>query len=132
MHVPTAQHASLDTLLREHLPEDTTIVVYADDGAQAAQAWESLRRRGSHRVLILREGLYEWIARVIEPRLALESSAAERAAFEQAAIYSRFFGGVPREGVSRGEVPVGYWNGAPTPTTADSRLAVAAVRRRGC
>jgi rhodanese-related sulfurtransferase len=141
MHVPTAEHASIETLLREPLPRDTSIVVYSEGGAHAAQAWVLLRLRGYQQVFVLREGLYEWIARVAEPRLAVDASAAERAAFAKAASYSRFFGGMPQADVPRAEVPIGYWTGQAgaaerlTPETASStstRATVAGIRRRGC
>jgi rhodanese-related sulfurtransferase len=132
MHIPTARHASVETLLRDVLPQETTLVLYSEDGAGAARAGASLRLRGYRHILVLREGLYEWIARVIEPRLAVDATPAERAAFEIAAAQSRFFGGLPRADVSRAEVPVGYWSGGPTATASDSRQAVAGIRRRGC
>jgi rhodanese-related sulfurtransferase len=142
MHIPTAQHASIESLLREPLPRDTTIVVYSEGGAHAAQAWVLLRLRGYQHVFVLREGLYEWIARVVEPRLAVNASAAERAVFAEAARYSRFFGGVPHADVPRAEVPVGYWTvqaGEPRgavlrnpASSASTQTAVAGIRRRGC
>ena len=142
MHIPTAEHASIETLLREPLPPDTTIVVYSEGGAHAAQAWVLLRRRGYSRVFVLREGLYEWIARVIEPRLAADATPAERSAFDEAARYSRFFGGVPLQDVPRAEVPAGYWTDQPggfegsalpnSASGASTQAVVAGVRRRGC
>jgi rhodanese-related sulfurtransferase len=130
MHIPTARQASIDTLLRDPLPQDATIVVYSEGGAHAAQAWVFLRLRGYRHVYVLREGLYEWIARVIEPRLAVDASPSERAAFETAAEQSRFFGGVPQAGVPRADVPVGYWTGAQV--AGASQQAAARIRRRGC
>jgi rhodanese-related sulfurtransferase len=132
LHIPTAQQASLETLMREPLPPDATIVLYSEGGAHAAQAWVLLRLRGYRDVFVLREGLYEWIARVIEPRLARDANPAERTAFEQAAAHSRFFGGVPQADVPRAEVAVGYWTGAQSSAAGTSRQAVAGIRRRGC
>lgn len=142
MHIPTAEHASIETLLRDPLPRHATIVLYSEGGAHAAQAWMLLRMRGYQRVFVLREGLYEWIARVIEPRLAADATPGERTAFDEATRYSRFFGGLPRTGVPRAEVPVGYWThpssepescAVPNSASAAStRAAVAGVRRRGC
>ena len=42
------------------------------------QAWVLPRRRGYRHVFVLREGLYEWIARVLEPRLAVDATPNER------------------------------------------------------
>jgi rhodanese-related sulfurtransferase len=127
-HIPGARRATLEDLACGTLPRQSTVVLYSEGGAHAAQAWVLLRMRGYRNVLFLREGIYEWISRVFEPRLATDATSAERAEFERAAEMSRFFGGVPKEGVPRGEVPAGYW----TEATAPSTHAIAAIRRRGC
>ena len=133
LHIPTASHATLDEL--SHLPfaRDATVVVYSEGSAHAAQAWVLLRLRGVRQVYFLREGIYEWIARVREPRLAVDATAAERAEFDRAVPLSRFFGGVAQSSVPRSEVPEGYWTGNAAPG-APSRAAqaIAQVRRRGC
>ena len=134
LHIPTAQPTTLDALAHETLPAGTTIVVYADDDRRAFEGWALLRRRGHRNVLLLRQGLYEWIGRVLEPRLSTDATAEERAQFARAADLSRFFGGVPRANVGRAEVPIGYWNGDGTRAglAEATRQAVANVRRRGC
>jgi hypothetical protein len=43
----------------------------------------------------LREGMYEWIARVLEPRLAVNASPREQAEYAAAVPLSRYFGGMP-------------------------------------
>jgi rhodanese-related sulfurtransferase len=142
MHIPSATPAKIDTLARERLPRDATIVLYSEGGAHAAQAWVLLRMRGHQRVFFLREGMFEWLARVMEPRLASDATPDERAEFTRAAEMSRFFGGSPREGVPRSEVPIGYWNNPAdlarsnarreaTPGAAMNQM-VARIRRRGC
>ena len=100
-----------------------------------------MRQRGHRDVRLLRQGLYEWIARVLEPRLAVDATPEERTEFERAASLSRFFGGVPRANVARREVPVGYWNGdgaqagRPSHATrggrrAETRMLIARLRAR--
>jgi rhodanese-related sulfurtransferase len=143
MHIPGARQVSIDSLSREPLPRDATIVLYSEGGAHAAQGWMLLRIRGYHRVFFLREGLYEWLARVMEPRLPIDATARERADFDRAVEMSRFFGGTAREGVPRADVPIGYWNDGtshedPNPG-ADGRARqpatgrmIAGIRRRGC
>jgi rhodanese-related sulfurtransferase len=130
-HIPTATHGTLETLASESLPSPSRIVVYADDGPSAARAWALLRARG-YDARVLREGLYEWIARVHEPRLADDATVAERESFEGAAEMSRYFGGLARSGVPRSEVPSGYWTGASRQTHAGAGALVAGLRRRGC
>jgi len=133
-HIPGATRTTLAALATDPLPLEITVVVYDDTGVTAAQAQALLHRRGHASVRVLRQGLYEWIARVQEPRLAADATMEERQAFERAATLSRFFGGVPQAGVPRASVPIGYWTGAAADGTprAQTTNAVAAVRRRGC
>jgi rhodanese-related sulfurtransferase len=145
-HVPSATRATIGDLTRDPFPPTVTAVLYANTLTHATRAWARLserglrdeeRRRGvpEDRVFILRGGLYEWIARVHEPHLAVDATDAERAEFDRAVRLSRFFGGLPRQDVPRSEIPTGYWTGA---DGSDRRalqatlLAVAAIRRRGC
>jgi rhodanese-related sulfurtransferase len=137
-HIPTAAHATLDDLSRVPLARDATVVVYSEGSAHAAQAWVLLRLRGVRNVYFLREGVYEWIARVREPRLAIDPTPAERAEFDRAVVLSRFFGGEARTSVPRSEVPDGYWTAsaqtgnATRDTSTRAAQAIANVRRRGC
>ncbi len=150
MHIPGARHATIETLAREPLPRDATVVLYSEGGAHAAQAWVLLRLRGYRRVRFLREGMFEWLTRVLEPRLASDATASERADFAHAVEMSRFFGGMAREDVPRAEVPVGYWNeprgpkslpdsasagpspSGPAAARPSTDRIIAGVRRRGC
>jgi hypothetical protein len=116
------------------LAPDTDVVLYGDDSAALAEAIGVIRTR-SPKVLVLREGLSEWLGRVQEPRLAVDATPEERAQFDRAATMSRFFGGVPLAGVPRTEVPTGYWTGAPRSAElleAAALQSVAMIRRRGC
>ena len=133
LHVPGAAHTTLRRLATEPLP--STAVLYANTQTHAARAWTLLNERGLREVSILRGGLYEWIVRIHEPGLAIDATAAERAEFEQAVRWSRFFGGRVHEKVPRSEVPTGYWTGGSQRGEGgleQTLLAVAAIRRRGC
>jgi rhodanese-related sulfurtransferase len=143
-HIPTAAQAPLETLARQAFPRGASIVLYSEGSTQSAQGWVLLRLRGERDVRFLREGMYEWLARVMEPRLATDATDAERQEFARAEAQSRFFGGQPRSNMPRAEVPVGYWSAPSGPTgptresagsahTADAiRATVGAIRRRGC
>ena len=134
-HVPSAAHVTLEALVTMDLPRSTPIVVYADGGTRAAQAWVLLRLRGYQDVAFLRDGVYEWIARVHEPQLPSDATVAERVEFERRAALSRYFGGQPHLDVPRAEVATGYWiTESETARSAarDTSLLVAAIRRRGC
>jgi rhodanese-related sulfurtransferase len=147
LHIPTAISVPLDQLADRVLPPEAAIVLYADGGNDGTPGFDVLRRRGYGDVRVLREGLYEWLARVLEPRLASDATAAERVDFERAEVQSRFFGGQPRSSVPRAEVPTGYWNETraagvaggwrPSPAAGRSaaeaiRATVGTIRRRGC
>ena len=143
LHIPTARHATLASLVDAPFSADAAVVIYGNGHADGVEAWTRLRGRGRRGASILREGIYEWLARVHEPVLAADATADERAAFERAAERSRFFGGQPRSGVARDEIPVGYWTTggdvrAGEMTEHQRMLAgaagslIARVRRRGC
>lgn len=134
-HIPSAEHVTLDSLAGLDLPRSTPVVLYAEDAVRSAQAWTLMRLRGYRDVAYLREGLYEWIARVHEPALALDATPAERADFERLAMLSRYFGGRPRVDVRRSELPAGYWTAVSDDVarpSVETALLVAAIRRRGC
>jgi rhodanese-related sulfurtransferase len=133
-HIPSARHATLADIANEQIPRDSTVVLYSEGGAHSAQAWVLMRMRGYRNVYFLREGIYEWISRVHEPRLATDATAMEREEFKVAQELSRFFGGVPLSGVPRAEVPVGYWTGSSPrqQKAAPVQQTIARIRRRGC
>jgi hypothetical protein len=131
-HIPGARLTSIGSLAKEPLPRGATIALYSEGGAHAAQAWVLLRLRGYRKVVVLREGIYEWVSRVLEPMLAADATAAERVEFERASVLSRYFGGVPRSDVARSELRVGYWTDrshAKSDARSTTRLP---SRRRGC
>jgi len=124
LHVAGATHMTLDDLRRLSLSPSERIVLYADDDDRAARGAQVLRASGYQNVLLLRQGIFAWIARVLEPRLASDATALERAEFERAAQLSRFFGGLSRSDVPRSEL------GADMREFA--RQAIVSIRRRGC
>ncbi len=135
-HIPSATQASVEEVAKAAFPPGARIVLYSEGGTHSAQAWMLLRLRGYRHVTFLREGIYEWMARVVEPRLAVDATPTERTEFARAEVHSRYFGGLPRAGVPRAEVPGGYWSAALSSTTAAGATSagdlVARVRRRGC
>jgi rhodanese-related sulfurtransferase len=134
-HVPSSTRTTLRELMALGLPRTTRIVLYSGETAEAARASMLLRLRGYRDVSFLRQGLYEWIARVHEPSLAVDATAGERAEFERLAALSRHFGGQPRVDVPRADLPAGYWTaggGDASRSSMSTDLLVAAIRRRGC
>jgi rhodanese-related sulfurtransferase len=134
-HVPSAVPATLGDLLELPSPRSASIVLYGDSRARVTQAWALLRIRGYRHVVSVRQGLYEWIARVHQPALPVDATPAERAEFDRLAALSRFFGGQPRVDVPRAAVPAGYWTAGGhigSRPSVETALLVAAIRRRGC
>lgn len=134
-HIPSASHVTVEDLAGASIAPHTSVVLYGDARRTLVDAARVLHSRGHGNVRVLREGMHEWLARVHEPRLAVDATAAERAEFERAAALSRFFGGVPLSGVPRDEVPKGYWNGNPRSEAllvAAAAQSIGAIRRRGC
>jgi rhodanese-related sulfurtransferase len=123
-HVAGAIRQTLNDLGRLPLSPSARIVLYADDDDRAASGGRLLRGRGYQTVMILRQGIAAWIGRVLEPRLASDATALERAEFERASQFSRFFGGLPHTGVPRSEVGGDMREFA--------RQAIVSIRRRGC
>jgi rhodanese-related sulfurtransferase len=116
LHIPTSEQAAIDTLDRIRFASGETIVLYSEGGAHSAQAWVFLRALGFTNVYFLRGGVHEWIGDVLSPGLPVDATDTERTQFEKAAALSRYFGGMPRVGVSREEKAV----------------SVAQIRKRGC
>ena len=134
-HIPTARRAEPADLAGAPLSAGAEVVLYGDSRATLSDAVRVLRTRRQPTVLVLREGVSEWLGRVHEPRLAADATPEERTQFERAAAMSRFFGGLPLSGVPRSDVPVGYWTGAPRTDAlleAAALQSVATIRRRGC
>ena len=134
-HIPGASRVTLDDLGQIPIAPQASVVLYGDARKTVVGAARVLRTRGYQDVRVLREGVHEWLARVHEPRLAVDATPAERAEFARAAAQSRFFGGVPLSGVPRDDVPQGYWNGRPRSDAllvAAATQSIGAIRRRGC
>jgi rhodanese-related sulfurtransferase len=118
--VPLADNIAGADLTSTVLDSASTIVLYAEDDAAAARAAVGLRARGQRDVRVLRGGAEAWLFDVLTPVLRADASAEDRAAFDEVAKLSRYFGGTPQL-VAR--------------TTEDSEAYIRKLRvlkRRGC
>jgi rhodanese-related sulfurtransferase len=117
-HIPSAERVPLTTLASLPAKGGETLVLYSEGGAHAAQGWVLLRANGHRDVYFLRGGLLDWMEDVMSPTLPTDTSRTRVAAL------SRYFGGVPRTGITPLPAAAG-----PAPTAG---AAVARLRRRGC
>jgi rhodanese-related sulfurtransferase len=99
-HLPTAENLSLSTVVKAPFRSDETVVLVSEGGTHAAQGWFLLRARGLEHVYFLREGVYEWLTRVMDPTLPAGASPEQRASFDSVAALSRYFGGQPHVAAS--------------------------------
>lgn len=104
-HIPTAERVGLRQLRGYPVYRNETIVLYADGGIHAAQAWFLLRARGYAGAYILLGGLDLWKDAVLFPSLPPEASDEQRRQFDKQVALSAFFGGAPRTGTQMGAVP---------------------------
>ena len=96
-HLPTARRVAEDQLEALERTRADTVVLYGDEAVVA----RSLRvlADGPGRVLYMVDGVGEWLVEIMNPVIAPDATAEERAAFAPIAELSRYFGGLPRQGV---------------------------------
>ena len=68
-HIPPAENIPVAGLAQSSLRHNEKVILYAEDGARAAQAWMLLRAKGFKGVYILRGGLEAWKDSVLFPRV---------------------------------------------------------------
>jgi rhodanese-related sulfurtransferase len=95
-HIPPAEHIPVVGLAQSSLQRNEKVILYAEDGARAAQAWMLLRAKGYKGVYILRGGLEAWKDSVLFPRIPENPTPAQLVEFARAREVSKFFGGTPQ------------------------------------
>lgn len=95
-HIPGAERAPVAALPDDPLARNEKIVLYSDDGVQAAQAWFLLKARGYAGVYILQGGLDAWVDTVLFP--SLSDDPAQKTRDARLAAISAHFGGRPKAG----------------------------------
>jgi rhodanese-related sulfurtransferase len=131
--IPGAERMSLTAFAAARFDGGQTLVLYADDSANAVQGWELLRARGHARVHVLGGGIVAWVDEVMDAHIPADASESERAAFRETADLSRYFGGqptisdLPRSRLDAIALPVSRDSPAKSPKEAARRL-----ERRGC
>jgi len=97
-HLPPAENIPVAGLAQSSLQRNEKVILYAEDGARAAQAWMLLRAKGYKGVYILRGGLEAWKDSVLFPRIPENPTPAQVVEFARAREVSKFFGGTPQAG----------------------------------
>jgi rhodanese-related sulfurtransferase len=117
-HIPGSVNRSLQTVVSRDASVDDTVVLLADNGSHADEARARIHHDSNGKVFILRGGIDEWLAEVMNPVLSTTATPEQERAFEEQAALSRYFGGQPR----RGDVEK-------RKSAADR---ITSMRRRGC
>lgn len=144
-HLPTAENIPIAVLAGADLARNEKLVLYADDGVHAAQAWFLLKAQGYKGVYMLRGGLAEWRSQVLSPELSGGSTPEARREDERAAAVAAHFGGVPRAAGGQASrpallpppalvapAPAAARAPAAPPAPPASRPRAAARKREGC
>ena len=135
--IPTAEHVPIARLLDSGLARNEKLVLYADDGVKASQAWFLMKANGYKGVYMVTGGLEGWKSQVLFPRLLDETTGEARR--ENALRRSRAerFGGTPLAPGSAAATPAAAPMPAPPVVAAPSlpgggAKAPARKKREGC
>lgn len=97
-----------------------TLVLVGDSAVAARALWLELRRARLAAVRYMPDGVSDWVSSIVSPVLPAEAGARARAAFEEQAELSRYFGGFPRIAAPDAE------------DAASTAERIGQARRRGC
>jgi 3-mercaptopyruvate sulfurtransferase SseA len=139
-HIPGAEHAPLASLPDQVFSPTEKVVLCAEDGADATQAWFLLRARGARNAYILQGGLASWKADVLFPTLAADADPLVQQRNEQLRQVAAHFGGramaagsmsseagtAPQAPLPKVEMPAAPSGGAP------AAAAPARKKKEGC
>jgi len=95
-NIPTSVNIKMEDLLGSGLMRNQKIILYGTDDIAAAQAWFVLKSSNYKGVYILSGGLNEWKNQILFPKLALNATPEQAAAFEKVKQISSYFGGTPQ------------------------------------
>jgi hypothetical protein len=95
-NIPTSVNIKMEDLLGSGLMRNQKIILYGNDDIAAAQAWFVLKSSNYKGIYILSGGLNEWKNQILFPKLALNATPEQTAAFEKVKQISAYFGGTPQ------------------------------------
>jgi rhodanese-related sulfurtransferase len=100
--IPNAEHVPIARLLDAPLSRNETIVLCADDGVKASQAWFLLKANGYHGAYMLTGGLEGWKTVVLFPRLRDGAGADAQRENDLLRARAERFGGRPLAAATAG------------------------------
>jgi len=92
-HIPPAENIPVAGLVESSLQRNEKVILYAESGARAAQAWMILKAKGYKGVYIVSGGLEAWKDSVLFPRIPENATPAQTVEFARIREVSKFFGG---------------------------------------
>lgn len=93
-HIPGAQNLPLASLTAGSFRRNQKVVLYSDDGTQAAKALFLLEAQGFNSAYMLDGGIGAWRSGVLFP---VKNAGIDPAAFEKQVQLAKYFGGTPQE-----------------------------------
>lgn len=132
-HIPPAENITVAALGESSLLRNEKVILYADDGARAAQAWMLLKARGYRGVYLLRGGLEAWKSTVLFPRIPEDATPAQMVEFAKRREVSKYFGGTPQAvGDSTVAAPVAQLPKLTMPAPSAAAAAPKKKKKEGC
>jgi len=96
-HIPTAINMEIAGIDFNALPHNESIILYAKDGVQTAQAWFLFKAKGYKSVYMLADGLDSWMNEVLYPGKPIVETPDALAEFAKKVEVAKFFGGKARD-----------------------------------
>lgn len=97
-HIPMAQNIPLSKLMDQNFFPTDKLIIYSDNGEEAAQGWFILKAKNFKAVYILKGGLNAWKSEILFPKLPANPTPGQLASFNKIKEVSKFFGGTPQTG----------------------------------
>ena len=137
--IPASERIAIGGLLDAGLARNETLVLYAEDGVKASQAWFLLKANGYKGVFILTGGLEGWKSGVLFPHLVEGTGPEVQRENDLLRARAARFGGTPLAPGSGGAavaaaapLPSLPQVAAPAPPSAGGKPAAARKKREGC
>jgi len=133
-HIPPAENIPVARLGESTLQHNEKVILYAERGERAAQAWMLLKAKGYQGAYLLRGGLEAWKDSVLFPRIPANATPSQVVEFARIREVSRFFGGTPQAlaGDSAGRSVVLPTLSLPAPKAAGGAAAPKKKKKEGC